>query len=117
MRKEIEKRLVAFAGLIVDVTQTLDGSVASVCLTNQIIRSGTSAALNYGEAQGAESKNDFIHKTSIVLKELRETLVNLQIISTTKLSNQPELVDKALDESDQLVAIFQKTVMTARGRN
>jgi four helix bundle protein len=60
MRKEIEKRLVAFAGLIVEVSKTLDGSYASVCLINQIIRSGTSAALNYGEAQGAESKNDFL---------------------------------------------------------
>jgi four helix bundle protein len=116
MRKEIEKRLVVFAGLVVDVSKTLDGRTASVCLTNQIIRSGTSAALNYGEAQGAESKNDFIHKTSIVLKELRETLVNLQIISVTKLSKEPELLEKALDESDQLVAIFQKTVMTARSR-
>lgn len=116
MRKEIEKRLVVFAGLIVDVSKTLDGSTASICLTNQIIRSGTSAALNYGEAQGAESKNDFIHKTSIVLIELRETLVNLQIIDVTKLSAEPEIVAKALDESDQLVAIFQKTVMTARSR-
>jgi len=116
MRKEIEKRLVVFAGLVVDVSKTLDNSAASVCLTNQIIRSGTSAALNYGEAQGAESKNDFIHKSSIVLKELRETLVNLQIIEVVKLSSQPDLVAKALDESDQLVAIFQKTVMTARSR-
>jgi four helix bundle protein len=116
MRKEIEKRLVVFAGLIVEVCKNLDGSNASECLTNQIIRSGTSAALNYGEAQGAESKNDFIHKTSIVLKELRETNINLQIISTNKLSKNFNLIEKALDESDQLVAIFQKTVMTARNR-
>ncbi len=54
MRKEIEKRLVNFAIAIVDIAKTLDGTYASTCLTSQIIRSGTSVALNYGEAQGAE---------------------------------------------------------------
>ena len=116
MRKEIEKRLVNFAGLIVEISNSLDGSNAANCLSNQIVRSGTSVALNYGEAQGAESRNDFIHKTSLVLKELRETNVNLQIISLTKLSSKPDLLERALDESDQLVAMFHKTVMTARGR-
>lgn len=116
MRKEIEKRLVVFAALTVEISKTLDGSIASACLINQIIRSGTSAALNYGEAQGAESRNDFIHKTSIVLKELRETHVNLQIIAETQLCRRPELLERALDESNQLVAMFQKTVMTARSK-
>jgi len=116
MRKEIEKRLVKFASTIIEVSKSLDGSYAAVCLINQIIRSGTSTALNYGEAQGAESRNDFIHKTSIVLKELRETHVNLQIIAETKLCSNPELLDGALDEANQLVAMFQKTVMTARSK-
>ena len=116
MRREIEKRLVAFASLIVGITKTLDGSYASSCLINQIIRSGTSAALNYGEAQGAESRNDFVHKISIVLKELKETKFNLQIIYETKLSKSPDLVESALDETDQLVAIFHRTVMTARSK-
>lgn len=53
MRKEIEKRLVEFAVSIVEISKTLDGSFASTCLANQMIRSGTSFALNYGEAQGA----------------------------------------------------------------
>lgn len=114
MRKEIEKRLVGFAISIVEISKTLDGSFASTCLAHQIIRSGTSVALNYGEAQGAESRNDFIHKSSIVLKELRETCINLQIIKSTNLSKKPDLIEKALEESDQLLAIFHKTVMTAR---
>ena len=114
MRKEIEKRLVGYAVSIVEISKTLDGSYASTCMANQIIRSGTSVALNYGEAQGAESRNDFIHKNSIVLKELRETCINLQIIKSTNLSKNPELIEKALDESDQLLAIFHITVMTAR---
>lgn len=39
-------------------------------LSKQLIRSSTSAALNYGEARSAESRNDFIHKQGIVLKNL-----------------------------------------------
>lgn len=81
MRKEIEKRLINFTVLNLEISNTLDGTFASSCMINQIIRSGSGAALNYGEAQGAESKKDFIHKTSIILKELRETQINLQIIS------------------------------------
>jgi len=45
-----------------------------------MIRSGTSPALNFGEAMAAESRNDFIHKLKIILKELRETFVCLKII-------------------------------------
>jgi four helix bundle protein len=57
-----------------------------------MIRSATSSALNYGEAQNAESKRDFIHTTSIVLKELRETHINLQILYKTSLySNEEEI--------------------------
>lgn len=49
-------------------------------LAGQLVRSCTSPALNYGETQGAESKKDFIHKMSVVLKELRESLNCLKII-------------------------------------
>jgi four helix bundle protein len=40
----------------------------------QLLRSGTSPCLNHGEAQAAESINDFVHKMRICLKELRESL-------------------------------------------
>ncbi len=49
-------------------------------LAGQLVKSGTSPALNYGEAQSSESRKDFIHKIKIVLKELRETFVCLRII-------------------------------------
>ena len=42
-------------------------------ISSQILRSGTSPAPNYGEAQSAESRADFIHKLKVALKELRET--------------------------------------------
>jgi len=114
MRKELENRLVELALSISRICKKLDKSFLSQHLTTQIIRSSTSAALNYGEAQAAESRNDFIHKTSIVLKELRETKVSLKLIVDSIKKEEMQKLFGSQDECDQLVAIFHKTVMSAK---
>ena len=114
MRKDIEKRLINLALKINRLCKHLDDSYLSRHITGQIIRSSTSAALNYGEAQGAESRNDFIHKSSVVLKELRETKVSLLLIEGSIEGDKINKTDFCLDECDQLVAIFHKTVMTSK---
>ncbi|MEA3478287.1 MAG: four helix bundle protein [Bacteroidota bacterium] len=113
MRKEIEDRLIKLALAINALCKTLDNSFLSQHLTIQIIRSSTSLALNYGEAQAAESKNDFIHKTSIVLKELRETQINLRLLETSTQQNEQKM-NSCKDECAQLVAIFHKTVISVK---
>jgi len=85
-------------------------------LSGQLIRSGTSAALNYGEAQSGESSKDFIHKLKVVLKELRETFVCLKIIHRAKLYKSENLVKSALNENNQLIfpstpAIFSPPII------
>ena len=77
---DLQSRLVKFSALIILNVNSLKKNYASDHLAKQLIRSATSAALNYGEAQGAESKKDFIHKMRVCLKELRESQVNLQIL-------------------------------------
>ncbi len=114
MRKEIENRLVTLAQKINQICKSLDGSFMSDHLSKQIIRSSTSAALSYGEAQGAESKNDFIHKISIILKELRETQISLRLLSDTIKDSAKAEMEFCTDECAQLVAIFHKTVITAK---
>ena len=114
MRKEIEDRLIHLSQRINQLCKNLDGSFMSEHLTKQIIRSSTSAALNYGEAQGAESKGDFIHKTSIILKELRETQISLRLLSGTIKENAKGDMEFCQDECAQMVAIFHKTVITAK---
>jgi four helix bundle protein len=86
---------------------------SSAHLANQLVRSGTSPALNYGEAQSAESRNDFIHKMRICLKELRETKVILRIIIKSKLGNNEQRIGPLLIENDELISIFMKSVATA----
>ncbi|NQT76206.1 MAG: four helix bundle protein [Bacteroidetes bacterium] len=69
-----------------------------------------------GEAQSAESKKDFIHKIGVVLKELRESNVNLKILAKTRIIKDENMMDKTQDESHQLVSIFYRTVQTAKKR-
>lgn len=76
----LEERLIEFAVLIIEIVENLNNTRAGNHIAGQLVRSGTSPALHYGEAQSAESINDFVHKLKILLKELRESLVSLKII-------------------------------------
>ena len=72
---DIEERLIDFAVRVIKLSTALPKSPAGVHIANQILRSGTAPAAHYAEARGAESKNDFVHKLCICLKELNETRV------------------------------------------
>jgi four helix bundle protein len=93
----LEERLIDFAVAIVDVVESLPNSKAGNHIANQLIRSGTSPAPNYGEARSAESRKDFIHKMKISLKELRETMIWLKIIARKRIghcSGLPEAISE-----------------------
>jgi len=113
-KKTLEERLIGFAVLIVEITGTMPETRAANHLAGQLLRSGTSPALNYGEAQSGESRKDFIHKIQIVLKELRESHVCLRIIHQTNQYTSKEKIDKAISECNELISIFVKSVATAR---
>ena len=114
MKQEIETRLIKLALQIDSLCSNLNRSYLSHHLTNQIIRSSTSAALNYGEAQSAESTNDFIHKLSLVLKELRESKVCLKLLeNSVKDRYQIQYLD-CTKECDKLTGLFYKTIQTTR---
>lgn len=113
-RFDLEERLINFAVLIVDISESMPKSYAGNHLSGQLLRSGTSPALNYGEAQGGESRKDFIHKIKIVLKELRETYVCLKIIQRSCLFTDEDKLAKALVENNELISIFVKSAETAQ---
>ena len=108
----LEERLIDFAVTIVGVVEALPSSKAGNHIANQLIRSGTSPAPNYGEAQSAESRNDFIHKMKISLKELRETMVWLKIIERKRLGDCGGL-SATIAECNELIAIFVSSTKTA----
>ncbi len=77
---DLEERLIRYAVLILDVAETIPRTKAGEYLSGQLTRSGLSPAFNYSESQAAESSADFIHKLSIVLKELKECRTALKIL-------------------------------------
>ena len=109
---ELIERLIQFAAMIIGFTDSLKRNRAGQNLIDQISRSSISAGLNYGEATGAESQRDFVHKLQVVLKELKETWIALRIIKVARLSSKPDLLEICLDENNQLISIFTKSVTT-----
>ena len=110
--RELEDRLIDFAVSIIGVAEALPNTRAGNHVAGQLIRSGTSPAPNYGEARSAESKRDFIHKMKISLKELRETMIWLKIVSRKSMV-AGEIVDVAISACDELIAIFVSSTKTA----
>ena len=111
---DLEERLIAFSVLIIEITREMPGNYAAKHLARQLLRSGTSVALNYGEAQSGESRKDFIHKIKLVLKELRETFICLKIIERTQLYKTKTKIVKAKVEINERISIFVRSIATAQ---
>ncbi|MCD6553628.1 MAG: four helix bundle protein [Chloroflexi bacterium] len=109
---DIKERTFLFGVRIVKLVNVLPRSIAGIEIGRQVIRSGTSIGANVEEADGAESKKDFIHKMSIARKEVRETRYWLRIIQTSLLDNA-EVAD-LIQESDQLVRILSRIIANAK---
>src|SRR5262245_60396190 len=108
----LEKRLIDFAADILNVSSKLPKSPQGRQITQQIMRSGTAAAANYGEARGAESRADFIHKLRVVFKELNETTIWLELLIKTC----PVIAENATSivaENRELCRIIAASIKTA----
>ena len=109
---DLAERLINFAVSIIELAEMLPGTFAGRHIGGQMIRSGTAPAFHYGEAQSGESRKDFIHKMKIALKELRETFNALKIVKAMKWLT-PEKLESILDENNQLISIFVRSIETA----
>jgi four helix bundle protein len=113
-RYDLEDRLINFAVQICLLTDRFPSTPVAKHVSTQITRSGTSPFANYGEAQAAESRQDFVHKLKICLKELRETGAWLKFADRMKLC--PEQIEVAQTECNELVSIFVASIKTATGK-
>ena len=113
-RYDLEERLLEYAAGIIRLVEQLPASRAGNHVAGQLLRSGTSALPNHGEAQAAESRRDFIHKLKICHKELKESARWLQLIQRVPLMNA-EAVGPLLSETDELMRIFASSIRTAEG--
>jgi len=101
---DYEDRLVRFAGESAIFAEKLPNTYTANYYKNQLIRSSGSPVLNYGEAQATITDKDFIHKMSIVVKELKESRGCLKVLTYLKLGLDKDR-EILLAECEELIAI------------
>ena len=111
---DLEERLLQFASAIIDLSETLPNTRAGNHIAGQVLRSGTSPFPNHGEAESAESRDDFIHKLKICLKEPRETRRWARLIQRRSWAKNETALLFVLNESDELIRIFMSSIRTAQ---
>ncbi len=112
---DLEDRLVEFAANTIRMSRKFPSDFTGNHLGGQIIRSSSSTALNFGEAQGTSTDKDYISKAAIVLKELKETRVNLKILSKLEYGDK-DLREQLLDEAEQLIKIIATIIKNKKSK-
>jgi four helix bundle protein len=112
---DLVERLLNLAAVCMKLTTRLCRTMPGRYVAGQLMRSAASAGANYGEARGAESRADFVHKLQIVLKELKESVYWLRLAERVGLL-PVVTVKPLLAESDELVRIVAKSVVTAKAK-
>lgn len=115
-RYDLEERLLAYAARVIRLTNALPDCRAGRHVADQLLRSGTSPMASHGEAQAAESPDDFIHKLSVGLKELKESRRWLRLIVLADLLGDAGRVEPLLLETEELIRIFGASIRTSRAR-
>ena len=110
---DLEDRLVEYSCRMIDVVEALPRTRTGNYIAGQLIKSCISPTFNYGEVQAAESRNDFIHKLGVVLKELKECRTALKIIRRKELIKPIKRTDEVFKETEELIAIVAKSIETA----
>jgi four helix bundle protein len=110
----LEERLLEFASAVIDLSESLPNSRAGNHVAGQLLRSGTAPYPNHAEAEAAESREDFIHKLKICLKELRETRRWVRLIRRKTWVKEEGTLVFLLRESDELIRIFYSSIQTAK---
>ena len=105
--------MVEYSCRMMDVVEGLPNTRAGNYIASQLIRSCISPTFNYGEVQAAESRNDFIHKLGVVLKELKECRTALKIIRKKEMIKPIKKTDRIYKETEELIAIIAKSIGTA----
>ena len=109
----LEDRLVNLASDAAQFCRDIPNDFAGQYYGNQLLRSSGSSALNFGEMQGAQSDRDFKNKAAISLKELKESRINLKILSKIEYGISSKRVE-LLDEVEQLIKIIA-TIIKNKG--
>lgn len=109
--------------LIVDKSYLFSLSVIKTCrnlkdqkefeIASQFLRSGTSVGANVEEAQGAQSRKDFIHKMSIAYKEIRESIYWIRLLLDSQIGDNEEL-QSLKHQATEISKILSSIILTTK---
>ncbi|MDE6250936.1 MAG: four helix bundle protein [Alphaproteobacteria bacterium] len=111
----VKEKSEKFAIRIVNLYKHLFESKKEFVLSKQILRSGTSIGANLAEAECAISKNDFLAKIYIALKESSETQYWLRLLKNTNYITDQEF-DSLFADCNEITKILVKTIKTIKNK-
>ena len=110
---DIAERTVAYSLRLIALYRALESDGAGRILGRQLLRSGTSIGANVHEAQGGQSRPDFIAKMSIAYKEARESAYWLRLMTEAQLI-PPAALRELADETEQLTKILSSILLSSK---
>ena len=110
---DLENRTTLFGESVINLCKELKRDPIIIPLISQIVRSATSVGANYMEANGANSKKEFVYKISLCKKEANETKYWLHMLEVCS-NYDKEKIELLSKESHELVLIFQKIVSSSK---
>ncbi|MDI6765954.1 MAG: four helix bundle protein [Bacteroidota bacterium] len=120
MYQDIKDRTFNFGLRIINLSVKLPNNTAGYVLGKQILRSGASVGVptyvGIEEAVAAFSKDDYIYKMSVALKEARETHYWLRLIDGSKMIERKRLEDLII-EAEEIKKILGAIVSKLRGKS
>ena len=110
---DLEERTAKFGKNIIDFVKGMPKNHITQNLISQLIRSATSVGANYCEADCAESKKDFEHKTGLCRKESKETSFWLKMIAKAipNLTKEAQILRR---EATELNHIFSAIIISSK---
>ena len=109
----IEKRAYQFALRIVNAYKYLTRQQSEFVLSKQMLRSGTSIGAMMREAKFAQSRADFVNKTSIALKEANETLYWIELLHDSEYIDS-KTFESIHNEANEITSILASIVKTTK---
>lgn len=113
--QEILRRIKTLIKEIANLVNEFPKTTVGFKIAGQVLDSVTSTGANFVEAQSARSKKEFTSTMGIVLKETKETIFWLEVISELNLAKK-EKINKIYNECSELAKIFTSIVKTSSSK-
>ena len=110
---DLEERTQKFGEDIIEFAKEISKNTITIPIISQLVRAGTSVGANYMEANGADSKKDFIHKIGISKREAKETKHWLRMTVKAE-SSLKEKARELWKEAEELNLIFSKIIRSCK---